>query len=639
MFGFRWRSRTKAEPDRSGPPYIRTSPSLPELASEGIPWPENLVDPASVSQADAASPSDPPKGAAKTLFRADGSGPIAFHKPWSLPDKPAGGTISALYTSPPPPPPPSAFETRKQPARIRTRVNQRKVRAPTSFNVMVVGAQGTGKTSLLRLLLDTADVSPTATPEQKASMDRFLNGRPKRTESIQTTCVEICESRYDRILLSVIDTPGLDFHEGHELRLERQVTGVVKYLDAQFADTLSEESKVVRQSKGDQHVHLCIYMIDPKSIMSTSLRRALSSLPEKTRSQATISHPPDLSSFSDDSTSDDSDDESSSELTMSPADLRVIKRLSTRANVLPVIAHADSLTDDTLAEMKRAVRRDLHRSGLDFGVFGPVPEEDPSSKRSTKVEAHQDANGSAQHEDSEPEEEPVEERRSRPVIKLRPTRHAQGRRSSRSRSRSRMSLSELAAHEQALPDTTDAESIASVRFSAHVVFKNDLGAQLPFALISPERIRRGRPLKPPAPPPGLDRRSVHTDTGTVVTTALSEDGHAVSTAESTQASPVTPTSPISHRNLPLPYLAGPPADLKGMFTRKFRWGTIDVLNPAHCDFAAMRIAVLSTHLKMLKIRTREVLYEQFRTEKLLAKRATSQFTEAETRKLLADLGI
>ncbi len=71
-------------------------------------------------------------------------------------------------------------------------------------------------------------------------MARFLHGSAKRTETIQSACVEICESKYDRLLLSVIDTPGLDFQEGHELRLERQVNGIVKYLDAQFADTLSE---------------------------------------------------------------------------------------------------------------------------------------------------------------------------------------------------------------------------------------------------------------------------------------------------------------------------------------------------------------------------------------------------------------
>lgn len=250
MFSFRRKPR---KPDSGGPPFIRTSPSLPELHTQGIPWPENLVDLSSLPQSDA--PQVRPQGAAKTIFPTQGVGPIAFHKPWSSPEKPPGRTISEFFTSRLPPP--SAFETRKQPVHLRAKLSQRKARSPTTFNVMVrrlsdyrstfnillsqvVGAQGTGKTSLLRLLLDTADISPTATADQKAAVERFLRGAPRRTDSIQSACVEICESRYDRILLSVIDTPGLDFQESHELRLERQVTAIVKYLDAQFTDTLNE---------------------------------------------------------------------------------------------------------------------------------------------------------------------------------------------------------------------------------------------------------------------------------------------------------------------------------------------------------------------------------------------------------------
>ena len=96
------------------------------------------------------------------------------------------------------------------------------------------------KTSLLRLFIDTADISPSASAEQRASVETFLNNSSNRTESINTACVEICESRFDRILLSIIDTPGLDFQEGHQLKLERQVSDIVKYLDLQYADTMDE---------------------------------------------------------------------------------------------------------------------------------------------------------------------------------------------------------------------------------------------------------------------------------------------------------------------------------------------------------------------------------------------------------------
>ena len=105
-----------------------------------------------------------------------------------------------------------------------------------------MGGLGTGKTSLLRLLLDTADISPTATPDQRAAVENFLRGSLERTQEIKTACVEICESKYDRVLLTVVDTPGLDFHESRELNLEWQVSSILKYVDQQYADTLSEVS-------------------------------------------------------------------------------------------------------------------------------------------------------------------------------------------------------------------------------------------------------------------------------------------------------------------------------------------------------------------------------------------------------------
>jgi len=76
-----------------------------------------------------------------------------------------------------------------------------------------------------------------------------------------------------------------------------------------------------------------------------------------------------------------------------------------------------------------------------------------------------------------------------------------------------------------------------------------------------------------------------------------------------------------------------------MFVRQFRWGTVDVLDPLHCDFAALRNAILSTHLKVLKTNTKEVLYEKYRTEKLLARRATRNISDDDRKRLLEDLGL
>jgi hypothetical protein len=162
------------------------------------------------------------------------------------------------------------------------------------------------------------------------------------------------------------------------------------------------------------------------------------------------------------------------------------------------------------------------------------------------------------------------ERKSRPVIKLRPTRHgARG----LSHSRSRRDLSQVAdaIREPLSPD--DNESVANVRFSARIVAKTDLTALMPFALIAPEPNKRRA-------------RCISSDSGLPTPRPQSEDDHV----------PKTPISVQSSRNPILP--SGPPEDLKGVFIRKFRWGTVDVLDPNHCDFAALRTTVLSTHLKV-----------------------------------------
>ncbi len=122
------------------------------------------------------------------------------------------------------------------------------------------------------------------------------------------------------------------------------------------------------------------------------------------------------------------------------------------------------------------------------------------------------------------------------------------------------------------PDLADKESVANVRFSAAVVAKSttDLASLMPFALIAPESTKnrhQGQLLNtaPSSPAPS------------------SEDEHAPSVDTTASSVPQTPASLSSARNPT--FLHGTPEDLKGIFVRKFRWGTIDVLDPSHCDFA------------------------------------------------------
>jgi septin family protein len=62
-----------------------------------------------------------------------------------------------------------------------------------------------------------------------------------------------------------------------------------------------------------------------------------------------------------------------------------------------------------------------------------------------------------------------------------------------------------------------------------------------------------------------------------------------------------------------------PCRTPGSYLRRFAWGDANVLDPEHTDFQLLREAILDTHTKVLRTSTREVFYERYRTERLLAK--------------------
>ncbi|KAJ3108483.1 hypothetical protein HDU97_001190 [Phlyctochytrium planicorne] len=72
-------------------------------------------------------------------------------------------------------------------------------------------------------------------------------------------------------------------------------------------------------------------------------------------------------------------------------------------------------------------------------------------------------------------------------------------------------------------------------------------------------------------------------------------------------------------------LAASTATLKhsgGPLGRSYPWGTVEVENPEHCDFVSLRTALFGTHIQELKVQTRELYYEKWRTEKLLEVRGS-----------------
>ncbi|KAJ1568738.1 hypothetical protein HK405_014394 [Cladochytrium tenue] len=61
--------------------------------------------------------------------------------------------------------------------------------------------------------------------------------------------------------------------------------------------------------------------------------------------------------------------------------------------------------------------------------------------------------------------------------------------------------------------------------------------------------------------------------------------------------------------------------------RQYPWGVVEVDNSRHCDFSKLRYMLLSSHLHDLKDITHDILYENYRTEKLSKEGAVDEEEE------------
>ncbi|CAI2170333.1 6696_t:CDS:2 [Funneliformis geosporum] len=318
--------------------------------------------------------------------------------------------------------------------------SRRRKHAVSQLNIMVVGFRSLGKTSFIRMLFETLNIRKNSKDETELpaslfkSAESVRDAEAARTKELYSFTLDI-EEEGEKISLTLVDCPG--FVRDNELRLDVQVTEALRYIEAQFDQTLAEETKVKRNPKAqDSQIHACLYFID----------NANNGLTEQ--------------------------------------DIRILKRLTARVNVIPVVAKADLLTNTQLANLKDAIKKD--------------------------IKAHQ------------------------------------------------IPVFEFPVDEEAEPDM--AVEIANAQ------------SQIPFSIIAPE-----------------DADITDPNTG---------------------------------------------EKIRG---RQYAWGIIDCLNPIHCDFIVLRNVLLSSHRKLFKDITLEVFYEQYRTERLMARKASKMITKEQKKKLMEDL--
>jgi septin family protein len=115
---------------------------------------------------------------------------------------------------------------------------------PTSLPVLLLTVElGIGKTSFLRLLLDTSVVSSRTTKDQLASVAKFVQGSSGHTAHLRTASIDINNDldgngQYQSLGLSLIDTPSLDFKD--EVTAERFLSETIRHIDGRFAEGIED---------------------------------------------------------------------------------------------------------------------------------------------------------------------------------------------------------------------------------------------------------------------------------------------------------------------------------------------------------------------------------------------------------------
>lgn len=260
----------------------------------------------------------------------------------------------------------SAVSTINSPRRVRRRKD------PTPYNVLVIGARSSGKTSFLNFLRKSLALPPKKRPTRSPEeMDDLPRSAP---DSIFTCHYLETEIDSERVGLTLWDSQGLEKNIV-DLQL-REITG---FLESKFEDTFAEEMKVIR-SPGvrDTHIHCAFLILDPARL-DANIEAA-----KKARSG---DDGPLIIGGLDDA-----------------LDLQVLRTMQGKTTVVPVISKADTITTAHMAFLKKTVSDSLKKAGIDPLEILAFDEQDEDDMIQEEEEEEEEKEKEETKEDAEGEE-------------------------------------------------------------------------------------------------------------------------------------------------------------------------------------------------------------------------------------------
>lgn len=198
-------------------------------------------------------------------------------------------------------------------ANLPNQVFRKSVKRGFEFTLMVVGASGLGKSTLVNSLFLSSIYEDA----------KYPNGETKlpKTVKVQTSTVYLNEGGVS-LKLTLVDTPGF----GDAINNTECWKPILEHIDNKYEEYLNAEGHVNRSDIVDNRVHCCLYFISPGHGLK-------------------------------------------------PLDVEFMKQLHEKVNIVPVIGKADTLTPEETVEFKANVMEEIKNNDIKIYQF-PVEEFD-----------------------------------------------------------------------------------------------------------------------------------------------------------------------------------------------------------------------------------------------------------------------
>ncbi|XP_067627229.1 protein peanut [Eurosta solidaginis] len=208
-------------------------------------------------------------------------------------------------------------------ANLPNQVYRKAVKRGFEFTLMVVGASGLGKSTLINSMF-IADI-------YNAEQYPGPSLRRKKTVAVEATKVLLKENGVN-LTLTVVDTPGF----GDAVDNTNCWVPILEYVDSKYEEYLTAESRVYRKQIPDNRVHCCLYFIAPSG---HGLR---------------------------------------------PLDIACMQSLSDKVNLVPIIAKADTMTPDEVHLFKKQILNEIAQHKIKIYDFPSTLEDAAEDAKTTQ---------------------------------------------------------------------------------------------------------------------------------------------------------------------------------------------------------------------------------------------------------------